>query len=212
MPTCTILAGPNGSGKSTIHGVLGLVGEFVNADDVARTIRPNDVEAAQEQAARLVLLRLRKLVDEGKDFVFETTLSGNQPLGLMARARAANYEVGLVFVALASPELNIRRIAERVARGGHDIPEDVVRRRYPRAFENLGRAVLLSNGVLVYDNSERTPGILLRIRNGSVEETCLNRSHGHHALIGEACAKALNLAVNDICAEPEDPTTSLGWT
>lgn len=85
-PICTILGGPNGSGKSSLYRALDLPGEFVNADLVARRIDPVDPEAASVAA--------------GRDFVYETTLSSNQAVGLMRRARETGYQVALVFVAL----------------------------------------------------------------------------------------------------------------
>jgi predicted ABC-type ATPase len=143
-PVCTILAGPNGSGRSSIAALLRLVGEFVNADDIART-----TGCGRTQAAPLAIRHLDRLIAGRRDFVFETTLSSHHAIATMCRARDEGYEVGLVFVALASADLNVRRVAERVGRGGHDIPEDDIRRRSPRSFANPARALPLAHGSLV---------------------------------------------------------------
>lgn len=186
-PVCTILAGPNGSGKSSIATLLRLVGEFVNADDIARA-----TGCGRTKAARLAIRRLDRLIAERQDFIFETTLSSHHALATMRRARDGGYEVGLVFVALASADLNVHRVAERVGRGGHDIPEDDIRRRSPRSFANLARALPLAHGSLVYDNSERVPRLILRTEAGRVAESRLEGGLAHHALIARAAAVAFD--------------------
>lgn len=132
VAVCTIIGGPNGSGKSTIFNLLKPVGEFVNADVIARQLSNQDPQSVEIEAAKAALDRLEELREEGEDFIFETTLSGHQSIKLMKYAREAGYQVGLVFVALASVDLNVERVAERVKTGGHDIPEPVIRRRYPK--------------------------------------------------------------------------------
>lgn len=184
-PLCTILAGPNGSGKSSIAALLRLVGEFVNADDIART-----TGCGRTRAARLAIHHLDRLIIERRDFVFETTLSSHHAIATMRRARDEGYEVGLVFVALANADLNVRRVAERVGRGGHDIPEDDIRRRSPRSFANLARALPLAHGSLVYDNSEQVPRLILRSEAGRIAENQLAADLAHHVLIAQAAAEA----------------------
>ncbi|WP_147029007.1 AAA family ATPase [Methylobacterium oxalidis] len=122
-----MLAGPNGSGKSSLFERLGPDGEFVNADLIARASGLGDA-----QAAKRTIRRLDALLKARKNVVYETTLSSHHAIALMRRARDAGYEVGVVFVALLSVDLNVRRVAERVSRGGLHIPEEVIRRRYPR--------------------------------------------------------------------------------
>ena len=124
VAVCTILGGPNGSGKSSIYRALSPPGEFLNADLIARRLNPDDPESASLPVGREVLRRLSELVSQRPDFVYETTLSSNQALKLMRRAVEADYEVGLVFVTLASADLNVKRIAQRVSQGGHHIPDD----------------------------------------------------------------------------------------
>ena len=188
-PVYTILSGPNGSGKSSIYDLLRPVGEFVNADDIARANG-----CGKTQAARRAILRLGRLQSERRDFVFETTLSSHHAIGTMRRARDSGYEVGLVFVALASADLNVNRVAERVGRGGHHIPEDDIRRRSPRSFANLAQALPLAHGSIVYDNSERVPRLVLRVEAGRVAENRLDDSLAHHGLIAQAVAMAFGEA------------------
>jgi predicted ABC-type ATPase len=140
-PVCTIIGGPNGSGKSTIYGRLAPPGRFLNADVIARGINPGRPEAAFISAGRQTLAELARVIGARETFVYETTLSSRQSAKLMLAAKQAGYEVGLVFVILNSADLNVERVAERVARGGHDIPEDVIRRRYETAIRRLPQAI-----------------------------------------------------------------------
>ncbi|MFC5562986.1 zeta toxin family protein [Methylobacterium aerolatum] len=142
------------------------------------------------RAARLAISRLDRVVSTRGDFVFETTLSSHHAIALLRRARACGYEVGLVFVALATPDLNVRRVAERVARGGHDIPESDIRRRSPRSFAKLASALPLAHGSLIYDNSERVPTVVLRVEDGCIVENRFEEDRPHHRAIAAAVAAA----------------------
>ncbi|MFN3672927.1 MAG: zeta toxin family protein, partial [Bosea sp. (in: a-proteobacteria)] len=122
-PVCTIFGGANGSGKSSLYTALQPPGEFVNADVFARAIAPDAPEQASIRSGRHVLRRLDDLIANRCDFVYETTLSSHQSTQLMRRAAQAGYQFGLVFVVLAHPDLNILRVADRVRKGGHHIPE-----------------------------------------------------------------------------------------
>ena len=141
MPNFYILAGPNGAGKTTaaytlLPEVLD-VRNFVNADEIARGLSPFDVEAVAFEAGRIMLHRIDYPLTNSADFAIETTLSTRSYVQTIRRARALGYTVTLVFVYLSSPELAVDRVAKRVAAGGHNIPEAVIRRRYDRALRNL---------------------------------------------------------------------------
>lgn len=192
-PVCTVLGGSNGSGKSSIFEVLGAPGEFVNADAYARKIAPDNPEGASLAAGKQVLRRLGELIRDRSDFVYETTLSSNQAIGLMRSARRSNYEVGLVFVVLASADLNVLRVADRVSKGGHHIPEATIRRRYESSFAKLAQALPLSHGSAIFDNTERPPVMLLRIRGNVIEENNLDKTKALHIRIAKAVALALRL-------------------
>jgi predicted ABC-type ATPase len=198
VAVCTVIGGPNGSGKSTVFELLKPDGEFVNADIIARRIDPNAPQSVDLLAARATLERLQELLIEASNFVFETTLSGHQSLALMERARSSGYQVGLVFVALADVDLNVKRVAERVSKGGHDIPNAIIRRRYLKSFSNLAKAIKISHGCLIYDNSRTSVELLVRMRGMTVEVNNLDQSYAHHALIANAIAGALGVGVEAV--------------
>lgn len=198
VAVCTILGGPNGSGKSSIYRALAPPGEFVNADVIARRMNPDDPEGASLSAGRAVLQRLDELVEQRRDFVYETTLSSNQALSLMRRARGADYEMGLVFVALASADLNVDRVAQRVSQGGHHIAEDVIRRRYEAAFGKLAQAIPLAHQTVIFDNTETAPVLLIRIVGDVIEENRLDEAQSLHLRICEAVAEALGIGTDEV--------------
>ena len=160
-PICTILAGPNGSGKSSAAQLwLTVPGEVVNADVIARLINPDKPEAASVAAGGAVLKRLDQLIEQRQNFNFETTLSSHQALQLMERAKSAGFKVVLIFVTLETVEMNVRRVRQRVAQGGHSIPEHVIRRRYHKTFERLSEAIVLADEAEIIDNSKASPEAL----------------------------------------------------
>ena len=154
-----IISGCNGAGKTTAsYTVLPDIldcREFVNADEIARGLSPFNPESVSIEAGRLMLQRIEDLLTKDKTFSIETTLATKSYINLVRRAQAKGYTVRLLFFWLNSPELALLRIAERVAKGGHNIPEPVVRRRYVAGIRNLIR--LFMNEVdywVIYDNSE----------------------------------------------------------
>lgn len=141
MPSLYVIAGPNGAGKTTFikrfaPRELALL-DFLNADEIARGLSPFAPERAQLEAGRLVLTRFRQFVAEGRDFCLETTLSGRTYRRHFAMARAAGYHVRLDFLLLPDVEDSIRRVADRVEQGGHNVPLDDLRRRFRVGIRNL---------------------------------------------------------------------------
>jgi predicted ABC-type ATPase len=134
MKTLYILAGCNGAGKTTAAYALlpGLLGcrEFVNADEIARGLSPFQPETVSVQAGRLMLTRLQELLAAGETFALETTLATRHYLAFIRKAQAQGYTVHLLFFWLSTPEAAVQRVRIRVREGGHNIPEDVIRRRY----------------------------------------------------------------------------------
>lgn len=185
-PQCTILGGANGSGKSSIFDIIQPVGRFINADVVARRIDPISPERASLAAGREVLAELRSVVGRSEDFVYETTLSSEQSLSLMRSCRDAEYEINLVYVVLRNPDLNVLRVAERVRRGGHGIPEQTIRRRYEGSLEKLREAAALADNSLVFDNSALTPELLLAVAEGQILSNALALSDPLHARLARA--------------------------
>jgi predicted ABC-type ATPase len=153
QPECSVLAGPNGAGKSSLFQHVALPGRFINADDIARQLNPSDPDSASLQAGRIVLNTIEDMFSGRHDFVYETTLSSRQSINLLKRAKTEGYHTLLVFIALRSADLHVARVAQRVQRGGHNIPEAIIRRRYELAFENLQLALPFCDAVVIYDNS-----------------------------------------------------------
>lgn len=140
-PHIVVLAGPNGAGKSSAAKVILpeslSVPQFVNADLIAQGLSPFAPESMALEAGRLMLKRIHELTERGESFGFETTLASRSYARFLTDAQEKGYWVSLSFVWLNSVELALSRIADRVQQGGHNVPADVVRRRYPRAINNF---------------------------------------------------------------------------
>ncbi|MET0464110.1 MAG: zeta toxin family protein [Chitinophagaceae bacterium] len=141
MPSLYIIAGCNGAGKTTasftVFPELLNIREFVNADEIARGLSPFQPESVSIQAGKIMLRRLDELIAEGKEFAFETTLSTRSFIILCEEARSRGYDVYMIFLWLPSPDHAIDRVRERVLTGGHNIPDDVVVRRYKAGLKNF---------------------------------------------------------------------------
>lgn len=136
-----IVAGPNGAGKTTFARAY--VAEqprpFLSADAIAAQLRPDDPTAARVDAGRAFLRELNAHIAQRKSFVVETTLAGRGYTRVLDQLRRAGYVVNIMFLFLASPEACVRRVQERVRKGGHDVPEPDVIRRYYRSKRNFWR-------------------------------------------------------------------------
>jgi predicted ABC-type ATPase len=150
-----LLVGGNGAGKSTFYELLleprGV--PYVNADRIARIIAPDAPESVGYDAARIAGRIRQQLLDHGASFCFETVFSHISKVDFVAEAKALGYEIILVLVHLDQPQLNLARVAQRVAAGGHAVPEDKVRSRLPRTLENVRRALPIADQVHLLDNS-----------------------------------------------------------
>ncbi len=141
VPLVVVLGGPNGAGKTTtgpalLRGALA-VRELVNADAIALGLSQLQPESVAVAAGRVMVRRMRQLAAERQDFAFETTLATRSFAPWLARLRADGYRAHLSFLSLPSADLAVRRVAERVQAGGHDVPEAVVRRRFAAGLRNL---------------------------------------------------------------------------
>ena len=134
MPRLYIISGCNGAGKTTAsYSLLPEMlncSEFVNSDEFAKSLSPFKPENASIQASRYMLLKIRYLLKKNSDFAVETTLATRTLLKTVRMAQAAGYSVTLLYFWLNSPELAIERVKARVENGGHNIPEETIRRRY----------------------------------------------------------------------------------
>ncbi|MCK9202271.1 MAG: zeta toxin family protein [Gallionella sp.] len=152
-------AGTNGAGKSTIvQPFLSKDGEYFNPDEHTRALVAlgMPLTEANSRAWQTGFDALQQAIDEGRRYAFETTLGATSvPFELM-RALAMGCQLDFFFVGLASPELHIQRVAERVRRGGHDIPETKIRERYENSRKNLLRFIGTAANLRVWDNSTQT--------------------------------------------------------
>lgn len=168
MPVLTVFAGPNGSGKSSVIQRVDFEGRenLLEADAIARRINPDAPDRGAIRAGREILRRTDELVDSGEDFAIETTLAGRWTASAIRAALEGAFFVRLVYICVESPELSIRRVQERVAQGGHDVPVEDVRRRYARSLTNLKEVIGVVHQAFVYDNSGANPKLVIEIRSG----------------------------------------------
>ena len=148
LPEVMVFAGPNGSGKTTIKRMAGTVGDYINADDIKRTTLCSDLEAAQKAEE----LR-EKMIEERRDFSFETVLSTERNLLLLRKAKAQGYFVRGIYVLTANADINVARVSARQALGGHGVPEDKIRARYRKALDLIPKLVEVCDILHIYDNT-----------------------------------------------------------
>lgn len=169
-----MIAGPNGAGKTTTANSVmerqKVIYEFINADEIARGLAPMHPESMALTASKLMILRFKELLAANQSFAFETTGAGTNYVKHLKSAQSDGYEVHLFFLWLSSPELAIKRVANRVAQGGHNIPEDTIRRRYLSGLKNLCKHYLpLCNEVTILDNSMVDLKRLIAVKNSKNE-------------------------------------------
>ncbi len=179
-PIVYIIAGPNGSGKTTFAREflpkLEANFEFVNADYLAGGLSPFAPYRAAIEAGKLSLRRIKHLAQERKNFAFESTLAGVTYVHLLKDLKRRGYEIRIYFLWLRDIDLALRRIAERVRHGGHNVPEADVRRRYAVGLRNLFKLYRpLADFLAVVDNSGQQPKLIAtgdaRCLTSIVEET-----------------------------------------
>lgn len=159
MPNLYIIAGCNGAGKTTasftiLPEVLNCR-EFVNADNIAAGISPFNVEGVAVEAGKIMLKRIDELLAIREDFAIETTLATRSYVSLVKRAQSLGYKVTLIYIWLSSPTIAFERVETRVKNGGHNIPRDVIERRYYRGIKNLFTLFMpVCDKWILADNSE----------------------------------------------------------
>ena len=168
MPKVVVIAGPDGAGKSTTAPAVlrnaWRVGEFVNADTIAAGLSAFSPETVAIAAGRLMLGRIRVLAGERRDFAFETTLASRSFTPWLRELRANGYTFHLVYLWLPTVELALARVAERARRGGHAVPQGIVRRRYDRSLANFFNLYSkFADSWVMLDNSiQRRPRLIAR--------------------------------------------------
>ena len=173
-PNLYIIAGPNGAGKTTFaHTFLPHYVEcfeFVNADLIAGGLSPFDPEKAAIQAGRLMLEQIHSFGKRRLDFGFETTLSGKTYVKLLKDLKKTGYRIHLFFLWINDVKLALERIALRVRNGGHDIPKDIVHRRFDRSLPNFFRFYQpLADSWAIFDNSKDIPKMIAFEESGKLE-------------------------------------------
>jgi len=162
---CYIIAGPNGAGKTTFaNEFLPIEGEcrnFINADLIAKGLSPFQPEKVALKAGKLMIQQMSEAVSKGESFAVETTFSGMDYSNRINNWKSAGYYIIVYYLKLQSVELAIERVKLRVSKGGHNIPEDVIKRRYERCWYNFQQTYkYLADVWTVFDNSGKMPVIL----------------------------------------------------
>ena len=165
-----IIAGCNGAGKTTasftiLPEVLNCK-EFINADEIAKGLSPFQPESVAMQAGRIMLARMDELLQKGETFAFETTLATKSYKQKIEWAQANGYEVTLLFFWLDSPNMAKKRVAQRVAEGGHNIPLETIERRYHNGITNLFAIYIdMVDICYIFDNSEGRKELIAQKKN-----------------------------------------------
>jgi len=170
-PTVYVIAGPNGAGKTTfaskflpdfVH-----CNEFLNADLIAAGLSPFDPESQSVAAAKIMLQRMDELIKKRESFSFESTLAGRGYIKKFDSLRKRGYEIEIFFLWLPSVENAVIRVVNRVRQGGHNIPEQVIRRRYNAGVRNFWNTYRnLVERWHVYDGSRMPPSHLAKSSHG----------------------------------------------
>lgn len=180
--TITVLAGVNGAGKSSVAGafIRQSGGDYYNPDEWTRLLVERNPGLDPGEANSLAWTRgkemLERAIAEGTDFVFETTLGAKTITRLLVAAAEKGMAVRVFFVGLASVELHLRRVAARVAKGGHDIPQAKIRQRWENSRLNLVSLMPMLDELMVWDNSAEAdhvtvapaPVLLLHLKQGQI--------------------------------------------
>ena len=171
-PSLTIFAGPNGSGKSTAYDRFLAAGfdsgEYLNPDEIARSLGGSGASAVDLRAGREVIQRTRSLIDARRSFVRESTLTSREIVRSAERAKAVGYRLVMVFVAVSTTDMTRGRIATRVAKGGHHIAREDQERRFPRSLENAPRVAGIVDVAYFLDNAELQHKLVGTVRCGTI--------------------------------------------
>jgi len=197
-PQLYIIAGPNGSGKTTFASrflpLFTQSNEFVNADVIAQRLSPKHPEAAAIRAGREMLERIETLASQKIDFAIETTLSGKAYIPWLTDLKSHGYEIQLFFLWLPDVQLSLKRVADRVKHGGHNIPESVIRRRYAAGISNLFlRYRPLADTWSLFDNSRELPYLIAKESQHKL--TVLDEE------LFEICSSMANKPTDDLLGE-----------
>ena len=161
-PKILVFAGPNGSGKSTTTKKIRPIGLYINADDLKKKYGFSDLQAAQTAEK----LRSR-LIEESKNFTFETVLSTERNIKLLAHAKEKGYYIHVIFILTKSSAVNVKRVDARVAKGGHPVPKDKIISRYKRSLQNISALTHIVDRLTIIDNTGDLPVCICEIIDGT---------------------------------------------
>lgn len=174
MPKLIIVIGANGAGKSTWcdkHRSRRLPTDFYNADSIAKGLGDWNSPAKQAAAREMVDAAIGQHLQKRSDFGFESTYSGRSRPDIVRRAKAHGYKIEAVFIGTTRPEINVDRVAKRVATGtGHDVPRKEIRRRWTVAQENLVATATNIDKIELIDNSGGHSRGVMRIADRQVTD------------------------------------------
>lgn len=177
MKTLYFIAGCNGAGKTTASYTLlpelWNCREFINADEIAKGLSPFNPAGVEILSGRLMLARIEQLLAGEESFSIETTLSTKSYSTLIDKAHALGFSVKLLFFWLPSPETAIRRVEQRVSEGGHNIPIDIIKRRYKAGIVNLFNIYMNKTDEWMLVENLSTPRIVIA-SGGKDTETLIN--------------------------------------
>ncbi len=173
QPQVYIIAGPNGSGKTTFASKFlpkyADCPSFINADTIARGLAGFSPDAVALRAGRILLEQIEAYAKKRIDFAFETTLSGTNHLLRLRNRKEAGYAIHLFFLWIPDVRLSLARIASRVKMGGHNIPEEVVRRRFHKGIKNFFQHCrTVVDSWMLFDNSGSTPQFIAEEKRGEL--------------------------------------------
>jgi predicted ABC-type ATPase len=162
---CYIITGPNGAGKTRLaYEFLPIEAEclnFINAGLIAQGLSPFQPDRMAIEAGRLMIHRIDECVRENESFALETTFSGKGYVRKIKYWKSQGYEIVIYFLKLPSVDLAIERVRFRVTQGGHNVPEDIIRRRFDRSWKNFQEIYRhLADSWTVFDTSGKLPVIL----------------------------------------------------
>ena len=162
---CYIIAGPNGAGKTTFaNEFLPIEAEclnFINADFIAYGLSPFQPDKAAIEAGRIMIQQMDEFVKNNESFAFETTFSGKGYDKKIRNWKSQDYEIIMYYLKLPSVDMAIERVRLRVSQGGHNVPENIIRRRYDRSWENFQHIYRdLADSWTVFDTTKKMPVII----------------------------------------------------
>lgn len=173
-PTLFLIAGPNGAGKTTFYETVlkgRVAAPFINADEIQKDELGDKSMEAAYAAAEIASARRAQYLGARQSFITETVFSHPSKLAMLKAAQTAGYRLVVFHLHVASADLAVARVAERVEEGGHPVPEDKIRSRYVRNQSLIRAAALMADYASIYDASRlnEAPRLILKLRNGRLE-------------------------------------------